>query len=81
MVPAVLPDKRFVYQGKEFSFNMNTDSVQQALVTEMNEYLNKLDRLPLHAKNKLLIINRYIYSKLRWRFSIYIICETWVKQY
>ena len=33
-------------------------------------------RLPLHPKNKLNIIARYV----RWHFSIYKVGKTWVKQ-
>ena len=80
MVPTVSPDKAFVYLGKEFSFSMKTNAIQEDLVNDLNKYLEKLDKLPLHTKNKLLVINRFIYSKLRWRFSIYNLSETWVKQ-
>ena len=80
IVPTVLPDKAFVYLGKEFSFSMKTNAIQEDLVNDLNKYLEKLDKLPLHTKNKLLVINRFIYSKLRWRFSIYNLSETWVKQ-
>ena len=38
-----------------------------------------MNQLQLHPKHKLLIISKYIYSKLRQRFSIYNITSTWVK--
>ena len=45
-------------------------------VTDMNKYFDNLNWLPLHPKHKLLIIAKYIYSILRWRFSTYNITST-----
>ena len=33
---------------------------------------------PLTPLNKLSVIQRYVYSKLRWKFSVYDLTETWV---
>ena len=49
---------------------MNNVDVKAELVTDMNNYFEILNQLPLNLKDKLLIISKYIYSKLRWRFSI-----------
>ena len=49
---------------------MNNVDVKAELVTDMNKYFEILNQLPLNPKDKLLIILKYIYSKLRWRFSI-----------
>ena len=38
------------------------------------------DRLPLHAKIKIMIVSRYVCSKLRWNLSIYEVSETWTIQ-
>ena len=60
----------FVYLGRNFSFDMNNVDVKAEFVTDMNNYFDVLNRLPLHPKHKLLIISKYVYSKLRCRFSI-----------
>ena len=60
----------FVYLGRNFSFDMNNVDVKAEFVTDMNNYFDVLNRLPLHPKRKLLIISKYVYSKLRCRFSI-----------
>ena len=49
---------------------MNNVDVKAELVTDMNKYFEILNQLPLNLMDKLLIISKYIYSKLRWRFSI-----------
>ena len=39
-----------------------------------------IDRLPLRPKNKVMIVSRYVSSKLRWNLSIYEVSETWTIQ-
>ena len=80
MIPTVEIGESFVYLGKQFSFNMKPDHFKAQLITEISKYMDILNRLSLHPKNKLQIILRYVYSKLRWRFSIYRLSETWVAQ-
>ena len=42
--------------------------------------MKRIDDLPLHPKNKLLIYNRYVLFKLCWYLTIADIGMTWVKQ-
>ena len=46
----------------------------------MTKYLEKIDLLPLHPKFKIEIVQKYIYSKFRWSFSIYPLTVTWITQ-
>ena len=71
----------FTYLGKKFNYKMDTSEIEQELMEEMAEYLERIDRPPLHPKNKILIVTRYVYSKLRWRLSIYNMSQTWVEQH
>ena len=80
MVPQVEINDRFKYLGKEFSYDMTTDFVEAELKEDMTSYLKTLDSLPLHPHHKVSVITKYIYSKLRWRLSIYSISETWTIQ-
>ena len=50
----------FIYPGKNFSFDLNNVDVKAELVTDMNKYFDILNWLPLHPKQKLLIISKYI---------------------
>ena len=59
---------------------MSTEHVKNELITDFNKYISILNQLPLHPKNKLQVISKFIYSKIRWQFSIYRLSETWVIQ-
>ena len=50
------------------------------LVKDFNSYITKLDQLPLYPRNKMKVITIFIYSKMRWRLSIYDLSITWVIQ-
>ena len=50
MIPPVEIDGSFRYLGKMFSYTMGTDEIRN----ELTSYLDKVDKLPLHPKNKLL---------------------------
>ena len=80
MIPQICINERFTYLGKQFSFNMKTEFVEFDLVKELSGYLEKLDLLPLHPDNKCNIVTKFIFSKLRWKLSIYNLSETWVIQ-
>ena len=42
--------------------------------------VNRIDNLSLHSKNKMVIYQRYVLSKLNWNLSIADIDITWLKQ-
>ena len=72
--------EEFVYLGKTFTMHMKTDVVETELKNEIREYVEKIHRTPLHPKNKINVVTRYVYSKIRWRLSIYDLSITWIKQ-
>ena len=80
MIPPVQIGESFIYLGKSFSFDMSTEHEKNESITDFNKYISILNQLPLHPKNKLQVISKFIYSKIRWRFSIYRLSETWVIQ-
>ena len=79
-VPAVADGESFTYLGKQFNFAMNCDSVKAELISDVTQYLAKIDLMPIKPLQKIKIVQQYVYSKLRWRFSIYNLTSTWVKQ-
>ena len=40
--------------------------------------MNKIDELPLHPKNKILLYSRYLLSKISWNFTVSDISKTWI---
>ena len=73
-------DESFVYLGRYFNFEMNNVDHKNILIEELDNYLNKLDELPLHPRNKIKIYQLYILSKIAWHLTVADIPITWVKQ-
>ena len=46
----------------------------------LNNMLKEIDELPLHPKNKILLCNRYLLSKISWHFTVSDITKTWVNE-
>ena len=80
LIPPVKINQCFVNLGKEYSFDMKPDKIKKTLLKDLNQYVEVIDRLPLHPKNKIMIVSHYVYSKLRWNLSIYEVSETWTIQ-
>ena len=80
LIPAVEISDNFTYLGKDFNISMNCDHVKEQLTKDIANYLQKIDILPLHPLQKIEICQLYICSKLKWRFTIYHLSETWVNQ-
>ena len=79
-IPTLEQDEEFVYLGKTFSMNMKTLKIESELKKDLRDYVELIHRLPLHPKQKIDIVMRYVYSKLRWRLTAYDLSYTWVKQ-
>ena len=59
---------------------MDCRKLKDNIIDDIWKYIRKIDVLSLHPKNKILIVQGFIFLKLRWSFSIYDLTETWVKQ-
>ena len=57
---------------------MSNDKHKAELTTLVNELLTDIDSKPLHPKNKLLLYNRYVLSKLSWHFTVATLPKTWI---
>ena len=57
---------------------MSNDKHKDELTTLVNELLTDIDSKPLHPKNKLLLCNRYVLSKLSWHFTVATLPKTWI---
>ena len=43
------------------------------------DYIDTIEHLPLHPRFKIMIITRYVYSKLRWCLTVNELDSTWIK--
>ena len=80
MIPAVKLKDSFLCLGKEFSFDMSKENVKNDLVKRLSGYLEKIDILSLHPKNKINIVTKFVYSKLRLNLTIYYLPNTWIAE-
>ena len=71
LIPKVNIGESFKYLGRYHK----TD-----LITLVSELMTDIDSKPLHPKNKLLLYNRYVLSKLSWHFTIATFSKTWITE-
>ena len=79
-IPAVEISENFTYLRKDFNISMNCDHVKEQRTKDNTNYHQKIDILPLHTLQKIEICQLYVFSKLKWRFTIYHLYKTWVNQ-
>ena len=74
----VKQDEYFTYLGRHFDYKMTNNQHKYDLLSDTKDMMKRIDDLPLHSKNKMLIYQRYILSKLSWNLTISDIDITWV---
>ena len=60
---------------------MNLHQIKEELESKFEKSLYEIDRLSLKPLDKIRIVNTYVYSKIKWEFSIYKLSTSWVKQH
>ena len=69
VIPPVKLNGTFTYLAKTFLYTMSVGKVKPEFISGFNSYMGTINRLLLYPKNKLNIITRYVYSKVRWPFQ------------
>ena len=80
LVPRVEIGESFRYLGRYFNFNMSDNDHKSEILDTLTDFLNKIDQLPLHPKNKIRLYSQYVLSKISWHFTISDIGKTWVNE-
>ena len=57
---------------------MSNDHIKSELDFTIEKYLQIINQLPLHPLQKIEICQGFLFSKLKWQFSIYNLTKTWV---
>ena len=78
--PTLSRDEYFTYLGRHFDYKTTNNQHKEDLLSDTKNIMKKIDDLPLHPKNKMLIYQRYVLSKLSWNWTIADIDITWFKQ-
>ena len=79
-VPAVEQGESFRYLGRYFDFAVSNQVHKYKLSSLFTELLKKIDFLPLHSKNKLLLYSRFALSKVSWHFTAADLSKTCVTE-
>ena len=70
--------KSFRYLGRYFDFNMSDEEHKSELLDVFNDIMNKINELPLHPKNKILLYSCYLLSNISWDFTVSDISKNWI---
>ena len=68
----------FKYLGRYFNFHMDNSDHMSVLLDTIKDLMLKIDCLPCHPKNKLLLYHHFVLSKLSWHLTIADLSKTWV---
>ena len=77
-VPTVDMNKSFKYLGRWYNFEMDHAEHKGNIIQLTNDILMKIDSLPLHPRNKILLNSRYLHAKLSWELTVADIDKTWI---
>ena len=64
--------------GRYFNFSMDNVDHMSEVLGIINNLMSKIDAIPCHPKNKLLLYHQFVLSKLSWHFSISDFSKTWI---
>ena len=77
-VPTPDKDKSFKYLDQWYNFEIDNAVHKANIIQLTNDILMKIDSLPLHPRNKILLYWRFLHAKLSWDFTIADIDKTWI---
>ena len=79
LIPSIEINEAFVYLGRHFDFSMSDLHHKENILDKTKTFINTINNLPLHPKNKLKIYHRYVLSKISWDMTVSDISQTWYK--
>ena len=59
-IPSIENRESFEYLGKQFSFSVAADVIKSQLHSDLLDYIDTIEHLPLHSRFKIMIITRYV---------------------
>ena len=80
LVKSLKENESFLYLGRYFDFNMSDKEHQDELTSKLKEFMEKIDLLDIHPRNKLMIYQRYVLGKISWHLTVTNISTTWIKE-
>ena len=80
LIPTIQMVESFKYLGRFFDFDMSDQEHKSELMSLIDELMSDIDHKPLHPKNKLILYNRYVLSKISWHLTVAPLSKTWVTE-
>ena len=81
IVPTVKSGDSIKYLGRYFNFEMDNEVHKEKLECSLLDMLTRIDAFPVLLKNKLLLYQLYILSKISWHLTVATLPKTWVIQH
>ena len=78
LLPVVKNGESFKYLGRFFNFQMDNDQHKIHLESSLLDMFKLIDSLRILPKNRLLLYQRYVLSKLSWHLTVANLSKTWV---
>ena len=78
LLPVVKNGESFKYLGRFFNFQMDNHQHKIHLESSLLDMLKLIDSLRILPKNRLLLYQRYVLSKLSWHLTVANLSKTWV---
>ncbi|CAB4044809.1 Hypothetical predicted protein [Paramuricea clavata] len=70
----------FKYLGRFFDFDTSDHEHKSELMFLIDELMSDINHKPLHQKNKLILYNRYVLSKISWHLTVSPLSKTLVTE-
>ena len=70
LIPPVKQGESFKYLGRYFNFDMDNKDHKELVKSSLQTMLKTIDSLNIHPRNRLLLYDRYVLSKLSWHFTV-----------
>ena len=78
VVPPVNNGESFKYLGRFFNFDMDNKDHKDILLSNLLAMLKNIDSLTIHPRNRLLLYDRYVLSKISWHLTVADLGKTWI---
>ena len=78
LVPTVQICKSLRYIGRSFNFSIDTHNYISEILDLVTDLMTQIHGIPCHPKNRLLLYDRFVLSKMSWHFTIANLGKTWV---
>ena len=59
---------------------MDNKDHKDFLISNLHALLKKIETLNIHPRNKLLLNNRYLLSKISWHLAVADLGKTWISE-